>query len=400
MRILTITSDHISEVVGGTRVYAHELNKHLARKGDDVIHFCFESSSCSMARQDNVLIIKRQKIEQLKPVYYVTRLKAVRSEIRRLWADLKPDVLCFHSAPTAQFLLGLGIPKDRLVYFVHAMNSHEIIFDSLKLLRSGEALFNSRAIGLSVLYWPLVYLLEELALKISGKIITMSEFDRREITRYHGMRHDAKIEVVPIGIDLERFAPCGKKYDLRKELGIPDNKVIFLVIRRLAPRMGLANLIEAFAMFRYRRESLLLIGGKGELAERLRNKVADCNLTNEVRFLGFLDEEIKRKYLQAADFFVLPTEALEGFGIVILEALSCNLPVIATPIGAIPEILNPLDRCLLTNDQRPRSIADKLEWAFEHKAQLCSTYRYRKYAEQYYDWIRITDRIRDKLKRH
>ena len=104
--------------------------------------------------------------------------------------------------------------------------------------------------------------------------------------------------------------------------------------------MGIDNLIEAFHRSKIlRQKGLLLIGGKGLLEDRLKSMVENYDLHGSIRFLGHIPEiDLPQKY-QAADFFVLPTRNLEGFGLVILEAMASGTPVLGTPVGAIPEVI-------------------------------------------------------------
>ena len=91
--------------------------------------------------------------------------------------------------------------------------------------------------------------------------------------------------------------------------------------------MGLESVIEALNKSGSLREkSIFLVGGKGFLEGRLKELVTDFNLENTTRFHGFSPDEEVPWFCQGADYFALPTKELEGFGLVILEALACGLP--------------------------------------------------------------------------
>lgn len=75
-------------------------------------------------------------------------------------------------------------------------------------------------------------------------------------------------------------------------------------------------------------------------------------------YLGFIPEEELPAYYQTADLFVLPTAELEGFGLVTIEALSCGTPVLATPLGANPEVLSALGAEFLCKDKTVEAIAE------------------------------------------
>ena len=91
--------------------------------------------------------------------------------------------------------------------------------------------------------------------------------------------------------------------------------------------------------------------------ESLRQQIGRLKLTETVRLLGRVpDEDLATSYA-AADCFVLPTAALECFGLIILEAYACGVPVIATPVAAIPEIVSQVSDRWLTEDTSAAAIA-------------------------------------------
>jgi len=104
------------------------------------------------------------------------------------------------------------------------------------------------------------------------------------------------------------------------------------------------------------------------------------------------DDDLVGHY-QAADLFVLPTVAMEGFGISTVEALSANLPVIGTPAGATPEILAPIDERLLTDDTSVESIARGIAAWLAWRHEDARTTRYRDEVLAKYAWHGVTDRV-------
>jgi glycosyltransferase involved in cell wall biosynthesis len=157
--------------------------------------------------------------------------------------------------------------------------------------------------------------------------------------------------------------------------------------------MGIENLIEAFNQSRLLREKgLLLIGGEGFLKESLKEMAEKHGLEDSVKFLGRISEGDLPRYYQAADFFVLPTRELEGFGLVILEAMACGTPVLGTPIGAIPETVGSFAKNLLFEGTDHENIRGKLEDVINHPdryrfdPQIC-----RKFVEERYSWVKMAE---------
>ncbi|MCC6805185.1 MAG: glycosyltransferase family 4 protein [Anaerolineae bacterium] len=163
--------------------------------------------------------------------------------------------------------------------------------------------------------------------------------------------------VIPIGLDTTQYQPSDQA-QARARLGLPDDRPILITTRRLVARMGLENLIRAMALLRDQGiAALLLIAGRGYLQPALEALTAELDLEAHVRLLGFVPEEQLPVYLAAADLFVLPTEALEGFGLATIEALAVGLPVVGTPVGATPEILEPIDPALVAQSAAPDALA-------------------------------------------
>jgi glycosyltransferase involved in cell wall biosynthesis len=174
----------------------------------------------------------------------------------------------------------------------------------------------------------------------------MSEHSRRELGEYFGEEFLPKVTVIPGGANLERFVPVPdpkERNQIKESLGLPPHRKIVLTVRRLVKRMGLENLVEAFARLSAQdpqQYGLVIVGG-GPLQDTLQAQISRLRVEDHVWLAGKQYERLSA-YYQCADVFVLPTVALEGFGLVTVEALACGTPVLGTPVGATPEILRPL----------------------------------------------------------
>lgn len=168
------------------------------------------------------------------------------------------------------------------------------------------------------------------------------------------------IHVVPPGIDLDQFAP-GDQAAARDHLGLPHGPRLVVAVRRLVPRMGLDVLIDAWARIQPNvRGALLIVVGDGPERRRLEELAEGSGVGESVRFLGQVDEEALVRGYQAADLSVVPSVALEGFGLVVLESLACGTPVIATDAGGLPEALRSLDASLVVPAGDANALADRI----------------------------------------
>jgi glycosyltransferase involved in cell wall biosynthesis len=165
-----------------------------------------------------------------------------------------------------------------------------------------------------------------------------------------------------------------------------EGPVRLLMLANLSPRKGVGELLEAMRGLRERgRDVELTLAGGGEVA-RYRDMAQALGIAGQCRFTGWLKAEEATALLEAADVFVLPSHN-EGLPMAILEALSRQVAVVATPVGAIPEVLSDGRDCLLvppgdvqalkgaldrliTNEQERTCIAVAGRWLFEQRFEL------------------------------
>lgn len=161
------------------------------------------------------------------------------------------------------------------------------------------------------------------------------------------------ISVVPTGVDLERF-----KTSLGAKKGGNAKTIVF--VGRLHPVKGVQYLIEAMAIVhREMSEVELVIVGDGIERSRLEELADKLDLHGNIQFAGQVPQERVPSIMHRADAFVLPSLS-ESFGIVNLEAMAAGLPIIATKVGGIPEIVNEGVNGYLVNAKRPDEIADRI----------------------------------------
>ncbi len=228
--------------------------------------------------------------------------------------------------------------------------------------------------------------IEARSLRRSHAVVVLSEHFRREVGAY-GKIH-APIVKIPGGVDLARFAPADDPQAVREQLALPQGPCILLSVRRLTPRMGLDHLIDAMpAVLAQYPHTLLLIGGAGPEHAHLAEQIAHLGLQNSVSLLGFIPHDQLPLYYQAADAFVLPTVTLEGFGLVTVESLSCGTPVIGTPVGATPEILQALEPRLLAQSAAPDALAKAiLSFFADDWGKTLTPARLHEFVRERYSW--------------
>jgi glycosyltransferase involved in cell wall biosynthesis len=204
----------------------------------------------------------------------------------------------------------------------------------------------------------------------SSRVVVLSRAFGDLVEQSYGV-DPARVRVVPGSVDLQRFAVRADPAAARARLGWPGDRPILLSVRRLAGRMGLDRLIAAMpAVARAHPDVLLLIAGKGRLAETLQQQTEALGMARHVRFLGFLPDADLPLAFRAADINVVPTTALEGFGLTAAEALAAGTPSMVTPVGGLPEVVADLSPDLVFASSDANDIAGGLSAALAGRLRL------------------------------
>ena len=246
--------------------------------------------------------------------------------------------------------------------------------------------------GLYFLHSHLRRWVERLVIRRCHTIVVLSEFMKDRVLTFHNVPEE-RIQVIPAGVDHERFHPSDDRLEVRSSLGLPLDKTILFTVRNLVPRMGLETLLHAIAELKGNvKDFLVLVGGQGPLGPTLEELIAKLDLTDVVRLVGFIPEDNLPQYFQAADLVLMPTHELEGFGLVTVEALACGTPVLGTPVGAIPEVLSLLDSSLIASDRNSLALAEGMRGLIrrirEQPDSWATLSRHaRTVVEQHFTWV-------------
>lgn len=172
--------------------------------------------------------------------------------------------------------------------------------------------------------------------KITDKIVAVSEDVKEDIIRYDSI-DPSKIEVIPNGIDVERFNPEKNTTDIRKEFSLEEDDIVIGFIGRIVPAKGLEYLLNALPYLKEEFKSIkLLIVGEGSLMEELKERAKKNNIFDNILFIG-RRRDIP-EILASINIFVMPSIA-EGLPNALLEAMAMGKPIVTTEVGGIPEIV-------------------------------------------------------------
>ncbi len=386
----------LSEKDGGTKVYVDRFARSLVKRGHEV-HIFTTSLDASLPKHEEAGGITIHRTFVRSGTAGPLRLSVasrVTADFDSVDESVEFDVVNLHASCMLRY--GRLRRKHHILHTAHAVVTYEYLFTVKKILSS---LAFSRDSMKELLTFPIKlpvsYIREAAALRNADTVIVMSEYVKRTIARFFPWARNIDVFVSKIGIDADAYAPREDKKETRRALGIQDDEIILFTVRRLVSRMGLENLVEGLGMSisKNRKSKLrLFIAGKGPLHDKLDRMIAEKNMSDAITLLGFVPDDLLMKYYQAADVFVLPTEELEGFGIVSIEALSSNLPVIATPAGANPEVVGPLCPELMTRSTAPTHISEKIDFFIQERDAYRSK-DYRGIVREKYCWDTVVGDI-------
>lgn len=378
----TIVACHhwFDDVIGGSFRLATEFAEHVAASGRHVVYIC-----CGKPDQVDELHRSQERgvdVWRYRPPERGGRLTKLRYHVRRS-AELAREVqksgpvgIVHGHSPlqhlgVARGLRGMAAP---LHYVVHSPFDDELISNApAATARWKLALAASAARSV-----------ERQNLRAASVVQTDSAFTLSELRRKYPRIMRNKGVVAPGWVDSLRFRPSDSRGATRRSLGGPwDTELtLFLTVRRLESRMGLDTLVEAAAIVARRgRNFRLLIGGGGSQRETLERAANERGLQEHLFFLGRVPEESLAPGYSAADCFVLPTRALECFGLIVLEAWATATPVIASNVAAIPELVEQQGADWLFTVDRAEELADRMEMFLD--GRLISQNDVRSLAEPY-----------------
>lgn len=205
---------------------------------------------------------------------------------------------------------------------------------------------------------------------------------------------DSKISVVYNGVDQKIFYSC--QTDMaRQSVGVDDQDPIILFVGNLKKEKGLGELAIAFSKLVSSgclRGCRLVVVGKGPFEEEFKERLENLGVIRLVRFEGSLPPEKVAMWMNAASVLCLPSY-MEGIPNVILEALSCELPVVATDVGGIPELSDKSDLLRMVAPKDVEGLVRKLQLTLQETQK-------QKIKKRLPTWQESALKIREIINRH
>jgi len=294
------------------------------------------------------------------------RLVASREMLVDALRTVKPDILASH------FALFTLPAMDRLKAQPFVVHFHGPWAEEARVQGSGKL-----AVAAMLQVERAVY-------RRGNRVITLSKAFADVLVRDYSIKAD-RIRIIPGSVDLERFILPPSKQAARSALGWPEGRKILVSVRRLVPRMGLGNLIQAISLIRKQHpEVLLYMVGKGPLQKQLQEQIVSLGLEEHVVLLGFVPDDLLVNAYQAADMNIVPTLALEGFGLIAAESLAAGTPALVTPVGGLPEVVGGFSSDLVFESTSADDIAAGLRRFLSGEVAMPSPQACRSYAEKHF----------------
>ncbi len=298
---------------GGSGVIATELGKALAQEGHKV-HFITYSQPSRLDFLNENLFYHEVNIRSYPLFEYPPYELALASKMVSVAMNEKLDLLHVHYA----------IPHASAAYMAkQILKTHGISMPVVTTLHGTDITL----VGKDASYEPVV----TFSINQSDGVTAVSEDLRKET--YQHFKITNEIEVIPNFIDLAKFKK--QKKDHFKKAICPDNEMLIVHTSNFRKVKRIGDVIKIFYNIHKEIPSKLLMIGDGPERVHAEQQCRDLGICDDIRFLGKL--EAVEEVLSVADLFLMPSEK-ESFGLAALEAMACEVPVISSNTGGIPEL--------------------------------------------------------------
>ena len=264
----------------------------------------------------------------------------------------QPQIMHIHLHLFFTCVLGFLAGKlQKVPFIVHTEHQPEVDFRDHYI------------IPLAVLDKALIRVIRNLQFSISRKIIAVSRFVKEQIVKRYGVP-DERIKVVYNGIDSTEFIRQENIGGIRRRFGMYEGEKVVGAVGNLFDVKGYNYLLEAAAEVLMRDTKVrFIIAGEGKQGSYLRSYAKKLGIDRKVKFTGYL-KEINALY-SIMDIFAM-SSLFEGLPYTLLEAISIGIPVVATAVGGIPEVITGENKGILVAPRDPHALAEKILFLLQH----------------------------------
>jgi len=345
MKILMLTWEYPPRVVGGISRVVYDLSHRLIKDGHEVtvvtyrdgeVPYYEDDKGVKVHRVDNYMIQPNNFIDWILQLNFnmVERASQIIAEQGKFDVIHAHDWLVANAAKTLKH--SFDIPIVATIHATEAGRNSGIREPNQKYINDTE--------------WMLTY--------EANEVIVNSNYMKSEVQRLFGLPFE-KINVVPNGVNLNKFTGMDRDYSFRRKYAM-DNEKIILFMGRLVYEKGVQNLIAAMPkVLASYHDAKLVIAGKGGMLDELKAQADYLGISNKVYFAGYMNGKDVEKMYKAADISVFPS-TYEPFGIVALEGMLAERPIVVSDAGGLGEIVEHRVTGMKSYCGNPNSIADSI----------------------------------------
>lgn len=331
---------------GGAQRYIYDLATSLEAQNYDISVAVGESEDKSLIdklKKKNITVYQiKHLVRQISPLNDILAV----FELRQIYRQIKPDII--HLNSTKAGIIG-------------SLSNHAISKISYKVIYTAHGwVFNEPMSKIKKwLYWSA----EKITSRPKDKIICVSAFDYQTALKYK-IAKAKKLVAINNGVDTGSMVFLNKE-EARKKLNLPEDKIIVGKIANFYKTKGLEYFIEAIKELSDENIVAVVIGD-GDLRRELEVLIDQFNLKNKFILLGKMDKAAR--YLKAFDIYI-SSSIKEGFPYSILEAMAAKLPIIATDVGGVPEMISS-NNGILVKAGDYKMLAEKIKYLVDNQGLL------------------------------
>lgn len=321
MKIAIIINLFPPKWLGGMEIATYNLAEHLSKRGHEIHIITLRDAGLPIFQHEKGFYIHRVTFPRIRIIGVICFWLNI---CRIIWR-INPDILLVQS-------IGIGIP---------ALLTKKLLKIPYVIWGRGDDVYRpGRFIRITA----------RSILMNADSVLALTENMRKRMMNIC----PREISIVPNGINLEQFSV--RSPTRMKEEGTKN----ILFVGRLHPVKGVQYLIRAMKkVLEEIPDAKLILVGDGEERERLEALSIQLGIQKSVHFIGIVPHEMVHTFMHQADVFVLPSLS-EGFPNVLLEAMACKLPVVATRVGGIPDIIEDGTNGYIVEVNDSQNIADRI----------------------------------------
>ncbi|MDA4130895.1 MAG: glycosyltransferase family 4 protein [Thaumarchaeota archaeon] len=342
LRILMLSWEYPPRIVGGISRVVEGLSRSLTEQGHEVHVITNEMPGSLLEESDRGVFVHRVRIETPTPTFHTWVMMMNHYFSKRAGRLAKEtgkfDIVHVHDwlvLPSgAEFKTFLGTSLVSTLHSLEFRRSSGISTPESKMVDSLE--------------WWITY---------ESAIVIVCSTSMKYDSRKQFQLPEDKIRVIPIGIDSNKFEGLQpNRHLVRERHGVNPGEKVILFVGRLTEQKGCEFLIRAIPFVARFSEVRLLIVGDGYLRGELELIAAKSGAAGKITFVGYLNDHDLSELLLSSDVMVIPS-IYEPFGVVALEAMAANLPIVASNIDGLAEIIRHEENGILVFPKDSSSIA-------------------------------------------